>query len=1718
MIKTTNVSHASVYMDCYRHLHYLRRCSIVGRLVLGVVAAIFSTSAYGLAIITVVNSSSCTVTPDVANAFGISFASIAFGAIEPGKSKTVTANTTGNYIRFRQQPDPTKPFSVDQKVDYPSGGADLIATFTVQPALAQCTPTTPDDESADDECSEKCDRCQGMPVWNVSEPHTSLWVHDEPLGYQPAIGPRVSLKLSHKQRGTESGMVTTFFGVGRKWNFPWLSFVEQDTGGNKIVHFGSGQTLWMSGNPDYFKNRTITGDTNTGYTLTHADGSSDVFGFVVTNTTGRFYYSFLTEQRNAQGDKTHFYYDGYGSNNLPTIRLLYVVDGDNRTNTIYYAVTNANWPNLVSHVVDAFGRTNSYGYDVDGRMTNIVDVAGLASSFTYDTNDWITSMTTPYGTTSFDYTDTASGNTPPHGRSVRITEPDGGTQLYLHQDNATGVASSYSSGSVPATSPFSNTFDNSNLNLRNSFYWGQRQYPSLTTTNIASFTSDDFRKARMRHFLKSSTVGIKGTVSLEREPSPDAAGTIAGQMTWHDHAGKTNSNYYGTQSSPLFVAQVLPDGTTRFTRTERNSLGAVTNEFSTFSVTVGGSVLLRTNRYTYAADGIDLITMTNALGIQTSSNVFNAYHQVLTNYNALGEVTIYTYNANQQLTSMRPPAGLTTTNLYFTSGTYSNWLDRTIDLEIARTNSFTYTNGLVFTRTDERGLTVTNTYDALQRLTRMSFPDDTFITNSYDKLDLVRTVDRMGFTNSFGYDTLRRRVAETNALGYFTLFDYCNCGSLNSIRDAAGNYTYFFYDNLGRATNTVAADGYAVTNRYNLLGQLTSVIDSAGTSVTNWFNNQGLSVTSSNAFGRLNLVLNDALDRATNSVDANGVTVTNTYDNLNRLLTRGYADGGVEKFGYTFNTSGMTSYTNQLNNVTRYVHDAASRKTAETNANLEVTQFGYNAAGDLLTLTDGKNQVTTWNYDGFGRVTNKVAAASTEIFRYAYDPNNRLTNRWTPAKGAAVYRYDVGGNLTNIDYAVSSDIALQYDSLNRLTNMVDAVGTNRYTYTSAGQLLSEDGPWSDDTVSYTYNNRLRAILSLLQPSTSAWTNGYSYDAMKRLTNLNSQAGSFCYLYANVTQGISPASLVRKLTLPNSGYITNHYDSNARLLFTKLNNSSHTALSSHSYDYNVGNERTKQTRTDGSYVDYTYDGTSQLKTTKGKESGGATNRLQEQFGYTYDAAGNLNYRTNNAFVQTFNVNTLNELTMLTRSGTLTVAGATSTAATNVTVNALAATRYTDKTWAKDGFPIVDNTTNFTAIAKNSIDLADTNMVTVDLRATNMFVYDANGNLRTNGAEVLEYDDDSRLVTNYVASVWKCEFVYDGKNRRRIQRDYSWSGGWIKTNETRLVYDGNLPLQHRDSSNAPTLTLTRGLDLSISFEGAGGIGGLLAMTESSGVCSFYHADGNGNVTCLANTNQLIVAKYLYDSFGNTLAINGPKSSVNPYRFTSKPVNTASGKYDYLYRWYSPTLQRWLNQDPQGEQGGINLYNFVENDPVLLFDSFGFSPGSPPSFPKDAQSCCPDSEIQKGQAELNNRFGSAKMKLSELGIKPVRSGKRGASCKNSSADILRWLAPFPKCWQCYLELREYAILGKRWSDHQVIICEAYSDGQKKKEIMFDWWGDTMNNVSCSGGTPDPFRKEYPDNPWVVRDRYDQCTTGCNGKPAHPELPGFPASGKPPFSASTE
>jgi RHS repeat-associated protein len=494
-----------------------------------------------------------------------------------------------------------------------------------------------------------------------------------------------------------------------------------------------------------------------------------------------------------------------------------------------------------------------------------------------------------------------------------------------------------------------------------------------------------------------------------------------------------------------------------------------------------------------------------------------------------------------------------------------------------------------------------------------------------------------------------------------------------------------------------------------------------------------------------------------------------------------------------------------------------------------------------------------------------------EILRYKYDANNRLTNRWSVAKGNTTYSYDSIGNLLGVHYPVSPAVSFAYDSLNRMTNMVDASGTTKYTYTPSGQLLTEDSPIPSDTLTNIYSNRLRVGLSLQQPS-GVWTNGFAYDFTKRLTNVISPAGAFGYVYDPTLFTHHPS----RISLPNTSYITNLYDGNARLTATYLKNNGNTILDSYAYIYNPANQRTNLTRVD-STVAYRYDNIGQLTVADSSVGG-------EDTGYSYDHAWNVSSATNSLATNSFLVNNLNELT------------------------------------------------NWTA---------------------GIAAYDSNGNMISraiSGTNIdYTYDDENRLigVTNtFTGGMTSTYLVYDGLGRIRGRCESFQYGDFdITMICSSYVYDGFRVIQERDLFNNPTVSYTRGNDLSGSLEGAGGIGGLLARSTPAGFSgpaghNYYFADGNGNITYMLDNGQSMVAKYRYDAFGNTVSKSGALADANVYRFSSKEFHVNSGLYYFGYRFYDPSLQRWINRDPTGEAGGLNLYEFVSNDPVSKIDPFGLS----------------------------------------------------------------------------------------------------------------------------------------------------------------------------------
>ena len=154
-------------------------------------------------------------------------------------------------------------------------------------------------------------------------------------------------------------------------------------------------------------------------------------------------------------------------------------------------------------------------------------------------------------------------------------------------------------------------------------------------------------------------------------------------------------------------------------------------------------------------------------------------------------------------------------------------------------------------------------------------------------------------------------------------------------------------------------------------------------------------------------------------------------------------------------------------------------------------------------------------------------------------------------------------------------------------------------------------------------------------------------------------------------------------------------------------------------------------------------------------------------------------------------------------------------------------------------------------------------------------------------------------------------------------------------------------YQASTLLETYRYTWGPDLSGTLEGAGGVGGLLAVERAVGSSTTWdirhaHADANGNILALTTSTGQVSARYRYSPFGETLTNQDLDSSgwatKNIHRYSTKPEIAGTGLLYYGYRYYEPQTGRWPSRDPIEEKGGVNLYGFVGNDGLDTIDFLG------------------------------------------------------------------------------------------------------------------------------------------------------------------------------------
>ena len=653
-------------------------------------------------------------------------------------------------------------------------------------------------------------------------------------------------------------------------------------------------------------------------------------------------------------------------------------------------------------------------------------------------------------------------------------------------------------------------------------------------------------------------------------------------------------------------------------------------------------------------------------------------------------------------------------------------------------------------------------------------------------------------------------------------------------------------------------------------------------------------------------------------------------------------------------------------------YDARGNVVRRSGARMWPVGYAYDERGRLSALRtyrdglDGPADETSWVYDPVrGWLTEKRYADGSSV-QYTYHMNGALQRR-TWARGVHTdYSYDDAGSLRLIGYSDGTpSVRYTRDRLGRVVTAADAIGIHTNTYTVDGQLLSSSLPQCSDLVLlYGYDAIGRPAGTELRDATAGTPYhaiAYSYDPAGRLHVVSNDVMHALYTYA--ADGFS---MYDTTIASGAGVIVQtakRHDGLGRV-FSITNEVGGQLVSSSAYAYNVADQRTEQTLGDGSQWRYAYDELGQVVSGRKYFDDGVMDGAA-QFTYRYDTIGN---RTSarqgvgdGAAAWAYTANDVNQYTGVITPGTAFVGGETDLDADvsvqSATGPAVPANRHGASFWHAMS---VDNSTGpvVTSNVVCAIKTDGTNsLVRTEMHTTLIPphevapTYDADGNLLTDGLFSYTWNGENRLVAaESLAGVpdeakVRVVNVYDYIGRRvrkTVSKDYS-GGTYAITNVTTYVWDGfNIIAEMCDAGY--TNWHTYGLDLSGSLQGAGGVGGALAMTRDTGTETntyIYCFDGNGNVVNLVDASDgSIAATYEYDPFGTLIRSTGTIASDNPVRWSTKHTDDETDLVMYPKRPYAPTLGRWLSRDGIGENGGVNLYGFVQNNPVLYIDPRGLA----------------------------------------------------------------------------------------------------------------------------------------------------------------------------------
>jgi len=690
----------------------------------------------------------------------------------------------------------------------------------------------------------------------------------------------------------------------------------------------------------------------------------------------------------------------------------------------------------------------------------------------------------------------------------------------------------------------------------------------------------------------------------------------------------------------------------------------------------------------------------------------------------------------------------------------------------------------------------------------------------------------------------------------------------------------FLYDEKGRLSVLSDDSGQQITLVYNSSDLVVSATDSTGREVVYGYDPAGYLVSVTDPAGNTIVYDYDSQYRLSKISFPDGRHRYFLYDDESRQLKRVASDGGwYMNFDFTQTPEGLQEIdTDALGRSSRTLCNARGLLVEAGNNLGQKTVNHYDASGHLVGVTDPANNLWGMIPDATGNPVQTTDPEARTVSTSYSSINNGLASLVDGNGQEMNYQYYENGEIACVTYPDGSTEMFAYtNTVSGRTAMRKLRNDSLINYESdpRGLMMKKILPGGEETT-FAYD----VCGNLTNAANNALSIAFKYDILSRVTRVTYPGNRVIrYEYDSMsrrTRMVDPDGRDLAYVYNAAGLLSTITDADTGLIVT--------------YTYNAAGQVIERLLANGVETNYGYDPAGRLS---GIVSRNALNSIIANYSYTFDCLGNVLTKETLVGSESYGYDKTLQITDVTY-------------ASGVAENIL----YDDAANVETVIRSGQGTEEYFVNDLNQY-------VSAGLES---FTYDGNGNLatRTMAGSTISFlhDAENQLTQVQLTNGSTVAYSYDPLGRIASRTD---TGGTVF-----YLWDGNSMLIEEGADHVTQACHTRGKQVNE-----------IVSTRRGVTAHFYLQDRLLSVSEVLNQAGQVLQYCAYSLNGG---LNSGSLAGTAFGFSGSLYDEATGLYNMRARWYLPELGRFIEPDPIGVAGGLNIYTYADNNPANRIDFFG------------------------------------------------------------------------------------------------------------------------------------------------------------------------------------